>query len=135
MDKRKINLAKFRFEKAEEELEISKTLFDKEYFGASLSSSYYAIFHAVRTVFAFEEIDSKRHTGIIYLFSEHFVKTGYLNNELRKILSHAFEHRLDSDYVDFYIVEKATAEKQIDNAEYFIKEISNFVKSFYKIEL
>jgi len=98
MDKRKINLAKFRFEKAEEELEISKTLFDKEYFGASLSSSYYAIFHAVRTVFA-------------------------------------FEYRLDSDYVDFYIVEKATAEKQIDSAENFLKEISNFVKSFYKIEL
>ena len=35
MDKRKINLAKFRFEKAEEELEISKTLFDKGYYRAS----------------------------------------------------------------------------------------------------
>ena len=58
MDKRKIKLAKFRFGKAEEELEISKTLFDKGYFRASLSSSYYSIFHAVRTVFAFEEIRS-----------------------------------------------------------------------------
>jgi len=89
----------------------------------------------VRTIFAFEEVDSKRHSGVIRLFSERFIKTNLINTKMKDILAHAFEYRLDSDYVDFYVAEKETAEKQTENAEYFINEIINFCSSYYKVDL
>ena len=135
MNERKINLAKYRFQRATEDLEIAKTLSDKGHFKSSLSSSYYAIFHSVRTIFAFEEIDSKKHVGVIHLFIQNFIKTGLLKEDLKLILSNAFQIRMESDYKDFYVVNKDTAEQQITNAEFFLKEVKAFINIYYKIEL
>ena len=123
MDELKINLAKSRYAQAKEELEASKVLYNSGYYKGYLSSSYYAIFHSVRTVFAFERIDSKRHTGVIHLFSQNFVKTQLIKNELQVMLSNAFQVRVESDYKDFYVVSRDEAQKQLSNAELFLNEI------------
>ena len=135
MDELKINLAKSRFQQAEDELEAAKTLFKSKHFKSSLSNSYYAIFHSVRTVFAFERIDSKRHTGVIHLFIQNFIKTGLLKNDMQVILSNAFQIRLESDYKDFYVVSKEEAQRQLNNAGLFLNEIKEFVKDHYLFKL
>ncbi len=135
MDELKVNLAKSRFDRAKEEFNIAKILFDTGHYGGSISSSYYSIFYSVRSVFAFERIDSKRHTGVIHLFSENFVKAGLIKNELQIILSNSFQIRVESDYKDFYVVSKEESIKQLNNAEFFLNEIKNFVKTHYQVEL
>ena len=36
---------------------------------------YYAAFNAARSLLAVRELDSSKHTGVISLFQQHFVKT------------------------------------------------------------
>jgi len=135
MDEQKINLAKYRLEKAGEELESARLSFNNNLPRASLSNSYYSVFHSMRILFALEGIDSKTHKGAAHLFNLHFVKTGLLSEKMNDILSGAFEMRLDSDYEDFYVASKEEAKEQIDNAEFFLNEVLRFIKQHYNIEL
>lgn len=135
MDEKRINLAKYRLEKAKEELESAKQSFMCGLFRTALSNSYYSIFHSIRVLFAIEGIDSKSHKGLSHLFNIHFIKTKLLNEKMYEILTEAFEMRLDSDYEDFYIASKEEAKEQIDNAEFFLNEILIFIKKHYNIAL
>lgn len=110
-------------------------MLDKRLFRAALSSSYYCIFHTIRVLFALENIESKTHKGIAFLFDQKFIKTGLLPVELYKFFIEAYEYRLDSDYEDFYLATKEEAEEQIQKAEYFLNEIKRFIEQHYKIEL
>lgn len=135
MDEQKINLAKYRLEKAMEEFKSAEQSYNGKLFRVSLGSSYYSIFHGVRMLFAFEGIDSKSHKGVSHLFNFHFVKTGLLPRKMNEILSSAFEMRLDSDYEDFFVASKEEAKEQIENADFFITEILKFIKQNYNVEL
>jgi len=119
MDDKKLNLAKYRLNRAAEKLEIAKYSLEKGLFIPSLSNSYYSIFHSTRALFAFEAIDSKTHKGVIHLFNLHFVRPGLLPAKLNSILTGALEMRLDSDYQDFYVVNRKETQEQYDNAVYF----------------
>lgn len=135
MDERKITLARYRFEKALENLKSAKISFEQNLFRSSISNSYYSIFHMIRTLFAFEGIDSKTHKGAIHLLNNHFIKSGRLPIKVSEILTDAFEMRIDSDYEDFFVVSKDEALRQLQNAEYLVSEVKNFVEKSYGIEL
>jgi len=135
MDDQTIELAKYRIEKSREELQAAKYLFEKDVLKSSLSSSYYSIFHAARSLLLFKKLGSKKHSGVIALFNKEFVHTGLIDKKLKDILTKAFYIRVDSDYKDFYIASKEEAKEQIDNAEFFINEILNFIKQHYQVEL
>ncbi len=135
MDEQKISLAKYRLEKAREELKSARQSYDNKLLSVSLGSSYYSIFHSVRMLFALEGIDSKTHKGVSHLFNLHFIKTKLLPETMNEILSGAFEMRLDSDYEDFYVAGKEEAKEQIDNAEFFQTEILKFIMQHYNVEL
>ncbi|HHV75427.1 MAG TPA: HEPN domain-containing protein [Thermoanaerobacterium sp.] len=121
-------LALYRIEKAKMDLEASKILFDNGLYSQSLNRSYYSIFHAVRAVLAFEQFDSKKHSGIIAYFNRHFINTGIFDRKYSKILIGAERIRNKSDYDDFYIASGEDAEKQLQNAEEFIEAMYEYVK-------
>jgi len=135
MDERRIKLSKYRFDKAKESLNSASYLYEKKLFNSAMSDAYYAIFHSVRILFAFEGIDSKTHKGVVHLFNSRFIKTDLLPRELNAFLSSAFEMRLDSDYEDFYLLNKEEVKEQIENAEFFLNKILEFVKKQYNVEL
>lgn len=54
---------------------------------------------------------------------------------MQEILSEAFELRLDSDYEDFYVATKEEALDQINNAEFFLGRVVNFIRDFYRIDI
>ncbi len=62
---------------------------------------YYAAFYAARALLATKTLDSSRHSGVIALFQEHFVKTGVISPDAARALPRAFEKRQTSDYGDF----------------------------------
>ena len=61
----------------------------------------YAAFYAARALLATRNLDSSRHSGVIGLFQEHFVRTGLIPTETARALARAFEKRQTSDYGDF----------------------------------
>lgn len=120
-------LSKYRINKAEENLEAAKILLQSKYYSESLNRSYYSIFHSLRGLLAYNEFDSKKHSGIISYFNQYYIKTGKLEKEYSMILNEAFMIRNKSDYDDFYIASKEEAEDQIEKAEKFIEGIKVFI--------
>ena len=111
-------LSKYRFETAVNDLETAKILFQVGQWKASLNRSYYAIFHALRSVNALDKFDTKRHSGVIAYFNQHYVKTGILNTDipLHRLIDDAFKMRSNADYEDFYVVSREQVKKQIEDA-------------------
>jgi len=125
-----IELSKYRLEKAKEHLKSAENLLKNKHFRDSISRSYYAVFSAARAILALKELDSKKHSGVISLFNQNFVKTGLINVDASKIIKEAKSYRENADYKDFFIISKEETEKQLKNAERFIKEIENKIKNF-----
>ncbi len=124
------DLAKYRLQKAKEDLQAAKLLFEQDHFAQSINRSYYAIFHSVRALLAFDKFDSRKHSGIISFFDKEYIKSEKLHKQLSKILHSAEEIRINSDYDDFFITTKEDSEKQINNAIIFINEIEKYLSNF-----
>jgi hypothetical protein len=126
---KRIDLAKYRYESAVEKLHAAKLLKENGFFKDSISRSYYAIFSGARSLLALKEFDSAKHSGIIALFNQHFVKTGLIDKICSKIISGAQIHRQRSDYGDYVIATKQEAEEQIKNAELFLEHINKYLET------
>ena len=68
-------------ERANTNLQVAKGLLDKGYFDVSASRSYYAAFYAASALLLNERIDTSKHSGVIALIHQHFVKSGKLGTE------------------------------------------------------
>lgn len=128
-DNEKKALSAVRLEHAEECLEAAKSLLFSGNYKSAANRSYYAVFHGMRAVLALNMIDMKHHSGIISEFRRLYIKTGIFDVKLSQIISVLFDIRNDSDYDDFFIVSKEEVIEQIDNAEYFLSEIKNYLRS------
>lgn len=97
------SLSNVRFEHALECLDAAKSLLENGNYKSAANRSYYAIFHAMRAVLAFDEVDMKHHSGVISEFRKRYIKTG------------VFETRTESDYDDFFVISKAEVIEQTEN--------------------
>lgn len=115
-----IDLSKYRFERAKEDLATAKSNYEEQSYRASVNRSYYAIFHALRAVTALDGYDSGKHSGIIAFINQNYVKTGIFDKSFSKMIDSAFRLREKADYEDFYVVAIEDAGKQLKNAESII---------------
>lgn len=126
-DEEHVALSKHRLQKAKDDLEASRLLFENNKLTQSINRSYYSIFHATRALLALDKFDSRKHTGVIAYFNKNFIKTGKIEKEYSKMLMDAQDFRNDSDYDDFFVVSREEAEKQLNDAVNFIKRIEIFI--------
>ncbi|NLK90640.1 MAG: HEPN domain-containing protein, partial [Clostridiales bacterium] len=98
----------------------------------SINRSYYAAFHALRALLAYDCFDSKKHSSILGYFNKNYIANEKIEQEYYRIIASAFDIRTKSDYQDFYIVSKDEAKKQLINAEGFINMIENYIDRWYK---
>ncbi|MCU0285755.1 MAG: HEPN domain-containing protein [Acidobacteria bacterium] len=56
------DLCKYRLEKSKEDLKAAKFLIEEGLYSQTLNRSYYAIFHAVRALFALDEFETHKHS-------------------------------------------------------------------------
>lgn len=122
-------LAEHRLKRARETFAEGVTLLESESLNGSLNRFYYAAFYAARALLATKELDSSKHSGVISLFHQHFVKPGIFTMEKAKALSHSFEERQDSDYEDFVSLSLDKVEKIRKEVEGFIDECETCLQS------
>ncbi len=123
----KQNLAKVRFEHSLQCLKTSQLLVDADDYKCAANRSYYAIFHAMRAVLAFDGYDVKKHSAVISKFRLLYIKTGVFDSKLSNYITDMFEMRNDSDYDDFYLLSKEDVENQINNAKEFLNAIKLYL--------
>lgn len=112
-----VDLSKYRFQSAEEDLNAARTLLEAEQYKASVNRSYYALFHSLRAVTALDEFDSSKHSGIIAFFNRTYVKEGVFEREISKFIDGSFRLREKADYQDFVVITKEQALEQLEKAE------------------
>ena len=118
----RVNLAKYRMDKAREILIEAKDSLQQNHFGMSVNRSYYVMFTSARALLALKEVDSSKHSGVISLFNQHIVKAGLFSKEIGRLLAKAKDIREGADYGDFVKITEEDARNQIDNAEKFVAE-------------
>jgi len=123
-----IELSKYRLETAFEDLETSRALCKMGQYRASINRSYYAIFHSLRAVLALDNFDSSKHSGIISYFNLHYVKEGYFDRGISKLISSMFNMREKADYEDFFLASAEDAETQIEKAEKILNSVNDFLE-------
>lgn len=116
-----------RYEHAVECLVAAKSLLECKSYKSAANRSYYAVFHAMRSVLAFDDIDMKHHSGIISEFRRLYIKTEIFEAKLSHIISILFNIRADSDYDDFFVISKEEVVEQIENAEFFLNKIKEYL--------
>lgn len=119
-------LAEHRIGRAHKALEEASLLIERQHFAGALNRLYYAAFYAARALLATRTLDSSRHSGVIALFQEHFVKTGLIAADAARALPRAFEKRQTSDYGDF-------SEPTSDEVISLRKQVQSFVASCEKL--
>jgi uncharacterized protein (UPF0332 family) len=116
-----------RLKRAKQHLKSARDLLTNEDFADSISRSYYAIFQTARALLATEQLESRKHSGVIALFNQYFVKTGKVDKSLGVILKNARRYREMADYSDLAEFTREDAEEQIQDAETFIQAIERFL--------
>lgn len=128
MKENSVVLSKHRLQRANEHFKAAELLLNSGFFHDSLGRSYYAMFAAARALLACQDLDSKKHSGVISLFNQNYVKTGIISRHMGKSLSKARIIRESSDYTDFYLVSEEEASSQIAAAKDFIAEVDSVLK-------
>ena len=94
MDNNEIKaLSKYRLNQAKENLVEAEALYSiNKYKGAS-NRAYYAIFHAIKSILALDEVDFKKHSSVIAYFNKEYISKEIFSKELGKRISEARFYR------------------------------------------
>jgi uncharacterized protein (UPF0332 family) len=95
------SLARVRIARARATLDDADALIEGKRWNGALNRLYYAVFYAARALLATQNLDSSRHSGVISLFQQHFVRTGRVPQETARALPRLFEKRQTTDYGDY----------------------------------
>ena len=120
-------LSQARLSKAKECLSDAKLLMDNGSYKSLANRSYYAIFHAMRSVLVLDGYDSKKHSGIISEFQRIYIKTETLDKEFSVVIKKLLQARTSSDYDDFFVISKEDTIAQYYDAEKFVAAVEAYL--------
>jgi len=110
-------------ERAEQSIQAAKELHGGEYYDFAASRAYYAAFYAATAALLTEDIEANKHSAVIAMFHQRFVKTGKLDKEQGKALNWLFELRGIGDYGITAHVTALEAESAITSAETILNKV------------
>lgn len=122
------DLARYKIERAQEEVDTARLLFQNGKLKAANNRAYYSIYYALTAVLCLEPIAFKKHKDTIAYFNKNYVHEGKFPNEIGRAIAKAAKVRHASDYDDFYIASKSDAEEQIQTADGLIELVKVYVE-------
>ena len=128
----RIDLSRYRLQKAKEMLASAKRDMEAEDYASANNRAYYAIFHAMRAVLALDGEDYKKHSAVIARFTLNYLKPEILPREYSKLISNASLIRNRSDYEDFYICSVADTNALFSGAEAFCADVEKYLAGRYR---
>ncbi|MBM4402684.1 MAG: HEPN domain-containing protein [Candidatus Cloacimonetes bacterium] len=133
MEKNLRSEVRLRLERAFISLGSAKNSLDGAFYGDSISSAYYAMFHATKALIILEGKDAKTHSGVIQIFNQQFVQTGEIEKYVADKLRQAQNARTLSDYEYEFIPTREKAGRALDEAKEFVQILTEHLKEHYKI--
>ncbi len=124
--------ARYRLQRSREDQDAAHLLYNTGNYRIANNRAYYSVFHAIRSVLAFDNFDSSKHSGVISEFRRRYIKSGEFSTEISKMIGAAFMIRNASDYDDMFIASKDDTEEQLANAEFVYETIKEYVEAKLK---
>ena len=121
------DLARYRLARAQQSLAEADVLASANQWNGALNRIYYAAFYAARALLALKRIDSSRHSGVIALLQEHFVRPGTVPSDVARVFAQSFARRQRSDYGDFADAQKDEVLGLRSETETFIRACEDVV--------
>jgi len=91
---------------------------------------YYGMFYASIGLLATRDLKSSRHSGVITLLADNFVRTGILPKETYRHLGRAFDIRTQGDYKDMVVLEEPALQEMLTDAKAFVATVEELVVRF-----
>lgn len=126
-DSRK-DIVAYRIERAQTALEQAKLNFKLNCLEVTANRLYYAAYYVVSALLIANKIPAHSHEGNVTQFGLNFVKTGKVDREDGKLLSHLLTMRLKGDYSDRFGLTGADVLPYIEPTEAFIKKIAELAE-------
>jgi uncharacterized protein (UPF0332 family) len=114
-------------ERVETNLQVARELLEKGYYDVSASRAYYAAFYAASALLLNQGYDTSKHSGVIALIHQHFVKSGKLSKEQGRNLNWLFELRSVGDYGVSLHVLLEDAQRAVKTAEIFFESVKTLL--------
>jgi uncharacterized protein (UPF0332 family) len=114
--------------RARQDLQAAHSNLEQGFHSVAVTRAYYAMFYSASALLASKGISRSKHSGVHSAFGEHFVKAGLIETEYAKMLGHAFDSRLDSDYDITFSAERALAEAVLRDAQRFVDRVERYLQ-------
>jgi len=134
MDEQTRVLIEVRLDRAHEDIETARELFNSGRYRAAVNRSYYSIFSVTTALLLTQRIERSKHAGVESAFIQNFIKTGIIETEYGKIYDYIRKKREESDYSARITIDKETAEKVVDNAEKFIVRLAEYLRTQFGLD-
>lgn len=114
----------YRIERAYTALKQAKLNLEMNCLEVTANRLYYAAYYVVSALLIAYKIPAHSHEGNVTQFGLNFVKTGKVDREDGKLLSHLLSMRLKGDYSDRFGLTETDVLPYIEPTEAFIHRIS-----------
>lgn len=115
-------------ERARQDLLAAEQILRDGFYHVTVTRAYYAMFYAAQALLISRDVRRRRHAGVLSAFNEQFIKTGLIETNYAKLLSQAFESRLDSDYDITFTTDQALAEEMLHGAQQFVHRAEHYLQ-------
>ena len=88
---------------------------------------YYACFHIVLGLFISDGLSAHKHSGVVSLFSLHYVKTGRVALTHGSFLARLMELRHKAEYNCYYDVRQSEVEQMAPLAVAFVEQVEMLI--------
>ena len=119
----------YRLQRARETLGDAHLLSDRKgSLWSVINRAYYGMFYAVLALLTSVDKGASKHSGVLTLFDEHFIKPGQLPREMSKAIHKAFELRQICDYRELATLNEEQATEVLTLADEFVDKVGQFLE-------
>ncbi|GAB4396486.1 MAG: HEPN domain-containing protein [Anaerolineales bacterium] len=115
-------------ESADESLKVAQLNLENDFYAAAINRAYYAIFYAANAVLATQNLARSKHSGVLAVFRQYFIKTEVLPTELSVIYGQVMEDRQEGDYEIMTAASKDDAAYDLHQAQYFVEQVKTWLR-------
>ena len=129
MSSPKQEVIRYRLEQAREALDDAQFNLDAGRLSVASNRVYYAMFYAAVALLATQDLSSSRHSGVIALFYENFVRPGKFPRALSHSLGKALDMRTDTDYKVSVPPEPSKLDELLESARAFVQKVEELIRT------
>ena len=115
-------------ERAHQMLEVAAHNLADGFYGSAINRAYYAVFCAANALLATQGLSRSKHSGVIAVFRQRFVKPGLIEIEYGDIYGRVMDDRHISDYDVETPVEPDRAQTDLEDAHRFVDRIERYLR-------